>query len=336
MPSTGLVARADSGGLGHMTWEFAEHVQVDRAVVIAMGPLLARGVEDVNRYRCAREVRVVPFHERDSAVDVWAWLAECAVTYTAETPYTALLADAVVAAGTRMVVHAMPELFRPDECWAADVWLPTGWRLDDVHRKCPRARVVPVPIPTERWDADRRDYTEPRLLHVAAAAMLDRSGTNLLAAALPHVTVPCTIVAVHAPHLRPTGVVEVEHRPPPGRYWHLYDDVSALIAPRRYGGLSLVLNEAAGAGLGALVLDRDPERGYPFVDRVPLDRPTSARMAGGDVFVEQARAQALAAGIDRMARDPEQRASLGRQARQWADGMSWGSCRGQILAALHA
>lgn len=64
-------------------------------------------------------------------------------------------------------------------------------------------------------------------------------------------------------HMRGSGHFTV--RPPVEDYWRLYDGMEVLILPRRYGGLSLKVQEALGAGMVVVMSDVSPNREWPII-----------------------------------------------------------------------
>lgn len=326
----GLIARGEDRGLGILTWEFHRNVQPDRTLLINPGKLGGGFPVHAGRYPGAL---VVPWDGGELPEhQVRGWLRGLDVLYTAETPYDYRLYDWCREEGVRSVVHAMPEFWphgrnptlpRPDVAW-----LPTPWRHDTI----PGARVVPVPVALDRWDRPARGEAVaqgPTFLHVAGhRAAMDRAGTGLLILALRRMRTPCRVVVVSQDPVVP-GTSRRLHGPVVetvtggvGDYWDLYALGDVLVQPRRYGGLSLPLNEAAGAGLALVVPDCEPHEVWPAA-RVGGNRRGSLRTAGGDLAMFEASAPMLAATMDRLIRDPTEVAALQLDARRWAVEHSW-------------
>lgn len=313
-----------------LTWEFHRHVQPERTLLIDPGALGGGFGTDRDRFPGAT---VVPWDGGELPEhQVRQWLRGLDVLYTAETPYDYRLYDWCRAEGVRSVLHAMPEFWpharnatlpRPDV-----VWLPTPWRADSI----PEGRVVPVPVALDRWDGSRRGEAvrrPPTFLHVAGhRAAMDRAGTGLLLLALRRLRTPCRVVVVSQDRYV-AGTSRKLHGPVVetivggvGNYWDLYDLGDVLVQPRRYGGLSLPLNEAAGAGLALVVPDCEPHEVWPAA-RVGGSQRGSLRTAGGDLALFEASPPMLAAAMDRLIRDPTEVAALQLDARRWAVDHSW-------------
>jgi hypothetical protein len=309
----GVIARADDGGLGQQTREVVERLDADVALVVLLGTN-ARGVENLRRFD-GRAMHVNPGPRlEDWTID--ATLGMCDVLYTIEGPYAPDLFERCCAADVRLVIHANPELWRG---WDAHrVYVPTDWRIVQ------DAEVLPLPVDTSRLLPSKR-AEKPTFAHVTGPAMLDRQGTQLLEAALPYVQTPCDLMIRGDGRQECYGVgnVTVFNLPRTRHYWQVIPDGCwALIQPRRYGGLSLPVQEAAARGLPTLCLDRSPEDGFygPITVRCAAEAAYPYPMAGGQIDVWECDPRALARLIDDfVAGDVGPAASP----RQWAREHSW-------------
>lgn len=356
MRRLGLIARADDGGLGNLTREFYRHLEPDATLVVDLkgqgrGPVhpewYPEGMAD-GHDRADLPVRWSDGWPTDDDV---RWLLDrCDVVYSAEVLYHPRFLDlaagntppgdlpprAVVEWDARRVpvfLHVMPELYDA-EVSRAECLLPTSWKAD-----APRfadAVHLPVPVALDRFERARgrnaARETRLRLLHLASPAMEDRNGTELVAAALRHVHVPAVLTvygqAEHDGESVRVGEVEVRFRAPRRDYWTCYEGHDVLVQPRRYGGLSLVHQEAAAAGLASVCLWRSPEEEWPASHVHPTGaRPV--RMKGGLFDVLDANPVEIARVVD-MLGDPGSPAVL--QAAKadslgWAEELAWSTWR---------
>lgn len=346
----GLVARADDGGLGTMTREFHRHLRPEATLVVDLGGQ-GRGAVHPEWYPGSFEDD--PLEQRETVrwtegwptdADVLWLLDRCDVVYSAEVLYHHRFLDLASGGldpdredlnGRRVPVflHAMPELWDVDVS-RAETLLPTSWLMD--RPRFADACHLPVPVALDRFEdiletrlarAHAPNPGPPRLLHVAGPAMLDRNGTALVAAALRHVRTDCVLTIVGAAAGQRAGapgrVGNVEVRfvdSAAPDYWSNYEGHDLLVQPRRYGGLSLVHQEAAAAGLGLVMLDRAPDREFPGVHVPTLPDPPVERMKGGTFPVEACDPVELAALIDHAC---QYRAVLGDDALEWADELAW-------------
>jgi hypothetical protein len=335
----GMIGRCDQGGLGTLTAEVHRHLTPDRTVLVDLA--------DAGRGDCAS--LAVEYQHGDVMPVDWLgglsretidWL--CAegidVLWTAETFYND---DAVLRrahqAGIRTVVYAMPELApwtnpavspRPRV-----VTVPTAYRHDTI----PGSWVLPMPVARDRLPFRRRDKVE-HLYHVTGAAMRDRNGTDLLLAALPSILEPCRLtIRTERPIVVPDCPnvdVEIITGRADRYYETVPDDVDLLVMPRRYGGLSLPVQECASLGIPSLMLSSDPYANLPFVHTLSPTKSEPARMKGGRVDVFTADPRALASAIERLIRTPDVSAKASAEADLWAAEHSWSGPLGEMWCSL--
>lgn len=338
----GLIGRCDTGGLGTMTYEFARHVECAAILVVDLADRGRPGNRPL-RYdglmRGPYPPPVTPYPPSDGDV---AWLAErCDVIYTAEVGYHPRLRAIARAHDCRVVLHAMPELFRREDALNADeVWLPSPWRVNEATTTAHSGTVgavreMPVPIALDRFDRRQRDAVDT-ILHVGGPAMVDRNGTELFREALLYVqaAIVARVAGVDGADQWTAPNVSIQHVPRVEHYWQRYQhEVDLLVQPRRYGGLSLLSQEAAAAGVPTLALDRDPERLMPWaIATVPVSHTRSATMAGGEVDVCHASPLDLAAKIDEAVVMGVRHQSANAAA--WAQVHSWANLADVYRAAL--
>lgn len=322
----GVIARADDGGLGNQTREFVEHLDPEICLVVLMGEQ-ARGGEQPARF-AGREV--VFNHGPKLFDDVMAdVLARCDVLYTIEGPYHLDLFEWCDRAGTELVIHANPELYRQWPCHR--LFIPTTWRVD---RMPAAAQLLPFPVCLDRLAPSQRSET-PSLVHLTGPAMLDRQGTELVLASLPFVQHEMRLFIRGEQRSGTEGVcnVIVEWLPPALEYWQaLPEGCWALLQPRRYGGLSLCIQEAAARGMFTISLDRDPEASFydGLTRRVVLTDEQPYHMAGGEIGVADTDPRVLAAVIDQFIECPGDPSDPIR----WAEAHSWDALKALYEAAL--
>lgn len=347
--SLGILARCDTGGLAALTREVHRHLHPTRTLLIDV-PQAARGECNVSDYVDGSIYQTEWKGGLSADAIDWITAEGIDVLWTAEFWYderdtpVGLLRQAH-GRGIRTVCYAMPEL----SPWAipADptprsraLHVPTWWRLDTL----PNAQLLPFPIARDRLPF--RERTEARhLFHQAGTTFHDRSGTRLLLDALPHIITDGLTLTI-----RDTGrgdqsgtrlqipASRVEVLVDPSRsvdYWTGYPEtIDLLVAPRRYGGLSLPVQECASLGVPALTLDSDPYAVEPFVSTIPSTGSSSERMKGGFVPVHKADPRDLAAAIDFLAQHPAVHQSASRAADQWAVEHDWAGPLGDRWAHM--
>lgn len=314
----GLIARGEDRGLGVASREFARHVPVERTLLIR-----PQGAHDVGLQQ-----HVEWFAEDAIRVDHWAGPIDSDVmkrfldgldcVYSLETFYDWRMCDLARELGVRTVCHVMPEYFKhapnvhnrfADDLPAADVWWnPTSWRAEHLP---PEVEVVPVPIALDRF-AGRVEHDGPvRWLHVVGSrASADRNGTRVFLEAVKHLHAEQTVILrSQSEPFYPTSSVgrnvriEVEHADVPD-YWTIYEGADGLVFPRRYGGLSLVAQEAMAAGLALVMPSVEPQLStWPII---PIAAPfeNSITTSAGSVPICAPDAKDLAATMDWHAKHP--------------------------------
>lgn len=258
----GLIARADSRGLGIQTKAFYDQMAPAKTLVIdppSQQPLPIRR----DWYPDGQWVHHLP-----TATDLEQFLDGVDVVYTAETGYGHLLWEIANRKAIPTVLHANWEfLNRHDNptVWAApSLWHIEQWPHGTTH--------LPVPIELDRFPEPDMPATASKFLHIVGRPTVDRhidlhrNGTVDVIKALQRVNAPIevtfrcqqpgyveTLLEQH-----PVGVpVTVESGDKPN-YWDNYTGFHALIMPRRFGGLCLPVNEALGAGMPVIMTDINP------------------------------------------------------------------------------
>lgn len=326
--SVGLLCRCDYGGLSNLTAEVHRHIKPDRTLILDV-PDAHRGPCYPGNYSGSGPVYQTEF--RGALPDLiieWAVAEGIDALWTAETFYDDRLITRAHQQGIRTICYAMPELApwfverRPPPL-PRQLHVPTWYRMDTLRN----AQLLPFPIARDRLPYKHRPEVR-HLFHPAASAMLDRNGTEILLAALPHIDadVKLTIRDPHQQVRLPPGVrIDVRIVAEPTiEYWEQYPhDIDLLVLPRRYAGLSLPIQECASLGVPALLIDSDVYAAEPFVNTIPSTGSRPAQMKGGTVPVHTADPRALANAINHLARNPGSQATASMEADWWAETHAW-------------
>lgn len=318
----GVLARAEDRGIGIQTWEAWRHLPDARALIVDPGRYSQGFPQHHDRYGPDTPVVRWSDDQRLDEATVRDWLGAVDVVYAVETYYDPRMIGWATDMGVATVLHTNPELHKPAEAAAVtQVWAPTPWRMEHL----PGAALVPYPVATERWDAPYGRlaplYDGQRALkirHVGGrAAYGDRNGTKLAAAAsrLFHPRVDYVVTSQD-----PTVAVGCGRRAPtPANYWELYDG-HLLLMPRRFGGLCLPIQEAAGAGMATIALNVPPAAWYPTIT-VEAERWSSFRTGSGEVPIMTAEPADIAAVVNGLS--VAEIRNLQHIAAAWADDHSW-------------
>ncbi len=325
-----MIARADCGGLGALCWDVWRHLRPERTLIVHTNHT-ARGVADLSRYPPSAFHSVRSCSVEPSTEDA-AWLLDGVdIVWTAETWYGRAIPQLATKRGIRTALYAMPEMHDRRE-YADVIRVPTDWRIDLV----PRAEVLPFPV--ARDVLPFRQRTAARVFyHVASNAMEDRNGTlNVLTAiGLMREPVRFLIRGPGTPMERRKGVVDLEWLSPhPGLYHEAWpDEADVLVQPRRFGGLSLPIQEAVSLGMPVVLLDTDPyakaQAGFVMI---PACHCAEVPMKGGLVAVSGCDPEELAATLDVLARTPQLVAGLSERQDTYA--IDWGRAQAAWEAVL--
>jgi glycosyltransferase involved in cell wall biosynthesis len=327
----GLIARADRSGLGVQSLEFFRAMKPDRVLVINVGHMADSGehcnkVTDLSWYPGA----MICNGWQPNRLQLQAFLAGLDSVFSCETFYSDELPHMARSMGVKTVLQPNFEFLRP---WAApDLWAaPSLWRFSEI----PERKIhLPVPIATDRFTAREFPATAGNFLHVVGRpAVHDRNGTTDLLEALQYVTAEITLTLrcqnsvyineLVSQHVIP-GNVNVRIAPSAVQnYWELYDTGDVLVMPRRYGGLSLPVNEALGAGMPVIMTDASPNNTWLPSDWLVPARKINEFHAMTRVDVYQADPIALAAKIDAFATNADLYGTAKTQAAQLAKQYSW-------------
>jgi len=312
----GMILRADRRGLAYQTGEMWAALNPHCSVVVDMdrvnGPG-SRWVQDFSQYPDAIISEWVPGDPPSLSDEAVAALLECDVVYSAETFYDRRIPQLARQKGIPTVKHVNCELWSDEG--ESHRWYPSEWRLPHV----PEGPTVPVPIPDDKIVGPAG---EGKLLHVAGwTAAYDRNGTKLVQAAVRRSSRGWRVTS-QAGRVISRGnveiVSEIEDR------WDLYDGCSALVLPRRYGGLCLPAQEAAARGLALVMPNIPPNDGWPIVPLTPTRIFPMRRLKCDVTYTDPQEITALTDGLTGATLDAAQQA-----AHEWASGLAWSEWVGE-------
>jgi len=338
----GLIARADSRGLGVQTKAVYDHLNPAKTLVVDCPSAMPLPIRR-DWYPDGTWVKGLP-----RAQEFNQFLEGLDAVYTAETAYSTDFWGIAEKHGVRTVLAANYEFLNVQDrptVWAApSLWNIDHWPTGTIH--------LPVPIETNRFGTPNLPATATNLLHVVGRPTLDRNrdlhrnGTIDLLMALQHVTAEITVTVrcqmsgyvgglINEHHLHtPSNVtLKIESGDTPN-YWDMYTDQHALILPRRWGGLCLPANEALGAGIPVIMTDIDPNNTWlPAEWLVPAKRAGEFR-AKQLITSHQADPIMLAAKIDQLATDATFYDAAKTQAAELREQLSWDSLRERYKEVL--
>jgi glycosyltransferase involved in cell wall biosynthesis len=253
----GLVARCDNGGLGIETLEFYRALRPEKVLCVC-----ATYENFPERFPGAI---VTDLHPTEA--QMCQFLDGLDSVLTVETPYNWDLFRAARSFGVRSVLkvnyewleyHSKPDLYA----------LPNEWHFEDVPNE---KQVIPLPVDLERFQFRQRSTARTFLHVVGHDAGYDRNGTKTLLSAIPQVKAPVQfLIRSQIPRSRWNSMLVGD----PGNFdprvrvfdfdlldnESLYEQGDVLVVPRRYGGQSLVMDEAAACGMPMVASFMEPQR----------------------------------------------------------------------------
>jgi len=347
-----LLVRSDHRGLGTQTRDYFRHLNPAKTLHIRMTNPHGSWTPYVERQ--AEWYPGIPsadFNGHSGTVDedAYRWLlTDVDVLLTAETAYDHRAWGWAREMGVRTVLVANPEFLGPDKLVGVgpdQIVLPSPWRLGTI----PGAIHVPQPVDRGVFAFSPRPLGDPpRFLHVVGhQAMRDRAGTEIVLDALRFLrnridltirtqgplSAPQDLRLRSLPRNRIPAILKGDIEDPRD----LYAGYDVLVAPRRYGGLSLPLQEAASCGLAILAGNREPESStLPTEGLVPITPGRPARFQSGVMFLEDVVPRELAAAMDRLVENPATVARLSAASDAYAASIDWNVLRPRWLAVLES
>lgn len=340
----GLIARSDTTGLAHQTWEFWKHMEPAVTMVADLGRFGFPA--DLDRFAGGGDVRLWPAVAYQTGQDdpmVDRFLDDVDVVFSAETFYDPSLTAKARARRVRTVLQPNwehCEYLAPGAGRLPDVLaLPTRWYRDEYLAEFRgRCAVVdlPVPVDTERFPWRRRWQLE-RILHTAGTvAEADRNGTQILMRAMALVKTPVKARVYTQRDIRgcpiPNNVELVlnQFRWP----WELYGDEDLFVMPRRFGGLCLPMQEAMAVGMPPLTSDLSPQNEVlPHLWLVPAT-PAETIPCRRPITAYDISPGRVAAQIDWLYHHPEALETQSDWCERWAKEHSWDALRPLYLDVL--
>jgi glycosyltransferase involved in cell wall biosynthesis len=340
----GLIARADMSGLAVQTYEFYAHMHPDKVMVIDVSQFYDEGEN------CNKRTDLGRYPNADIIVKGWEpsidqfenFLEGLDAVYTAETPYGWDLVRLAKQRGIRTYIAINPEfcqhLVIPTLIKPTLLMNPTSW----MHDRLPEPKqIVAFPVAPERFPRKSRhplafDKQIPakNFLHVIGRpAAYDRNGTLELLRALQYVKNPinlklsCLQAGYVIDAIRPVEIpdhvkIEIDEMQPHD-YWDIYADQDVLIMPRRWGGMSLPIQEAMASGMPVIMSSSDVYSKQVSDDWVVQSHYTARFQARTSIDVFGVDVRELAECIDWFASDKEAMLDGYSYACQWSDLHSW-------------
>lgn len=330
----GLIARAEvARGLAIQSKNFYDHVPVERVLLVEMPkPDCELGA---GWYR-ERHTTRAPYDDRGHTLPeglVRDWLVGLDVVLTVETPYDWRLPNWAREVGVKTVVQGNPEFYRnhlASHAHQADPdawWWPTSWKPIP---ELPDGPVMPVPMDRVRRAVLPGSPLE--LLHVVGKrAWMDRNGTDTLLNAMRAMLRPVRLGIRSLENdlgdvpRRRRVTYDLVSKPVEDR-WSMYEGRTALILPRKYGGLCLPALEAAASGLAVVMPNISPNGELASI-LTPIGGTRPTNLSCGTVGLAKVNPHTLAMQIANTTDEQW----IEAQQRSWDTVPTWGEWRPRYM-----
>lgn len=343
MMRVGTICYACSQGLGYLAKSFYDagvvtdvmvfrHPHGDRPSKMEWYP---KGTQElVNR----------PFNQ--GQIKYWLETNKIDVMLFFETPFDWNILRVCNHMGVRTAILAMYEWYLREPPWKPDIILAPSLLDKDYF---PGGVFLPVPVAQGTWKQRTKAL---RFLHNAGhIGSRNHKGTVELMRAMEFVKSPLTLtirsqnvaglsrLTATVPKILQDRRVSIEPGEVP--YESLFDGYDVLVAPEKYNGLSLPLQEARAAGMLVMASDRYPTNTWlPTCDvslrdtLIPVDRYDRAVTCRGHLEFDEAviDPKAIAETMDSWYGQDIRDYSMG--SKTWAAGQSWEVLKSKYLAAL--
>jgi glycosyltransferase involved in cell wall biosynthesis len=270
--------------------------------------------------------------------DVEKFLRSVDVVLFFETPFDWSFADRCRAKGIKTVLMPMYEWFPTNPSHHFDKYLCPS--LLDVNYFPGQPFLVP-PVDPGTW---RQRARAKRFLHNSGnIGHRNHKGTVELLQAIPFLRpeIQLTIrsqqvegfkrLRAQYPSSHPGVTFELENV----EYSKLFDDYDVLVAPEKFNGLSLPLQEAFAAGLLVITTDRFPMSTWlPTAPLIPVERYSQARVGSGYNAFDEAEVSPAKIAATMNAWYDQDITEYSLAGREWANQHSWAALRDSFLQEL--
>jgi len=304
---TGMVVRADSGGLAWQTFALARMLQPDRLMIIDSTSFNNGAKQYFERFESFRDKMIINGFPTDA--DCVRFLTGLNQVITCECPYNYNLYARANRMGIRTYAqqnYEFDDLFVNQSLPAPYMALvPSYWHLEDFRALYQRSVYLPPPTFAEDFASAREENLRPigrrRFLHsVGKEAAHDRNGSLVVIESLKHTTADFDLVLKAQPPYvltcdDPRVTLDLSS---PEDQADLYKGYTGLLYPRRYGGLALPMQEALMSALPVIMPNINPnDQALPADWLVPATT-TNSFIARTKIPIYDADPVALAAKID--------------------------------------
>ena len=275
MKRLGIIAQDINSGIGVQTQEYARWLKPNKVLITDLTSFHEAAGKNVKRY----PERFSKFDTRvtegvPNLQDLEWLLKDIDVILIVETPINHNLYSMARERGVKTCLAYNYELLDKLHSehahlpMADELWAPTMWHYLEMQQKAKewgcKWRYMPVPVNRELLPF--KPSSKARVfLHIAGhPTFMDRNGTDIVLTAIPLVKNKNVQFLIRSqrelPEIDDPRVVLI--RGEVRNYYEAHSRGDVLLLPRRYGGLTLQLNEALSRGMVPIMPDISPQNGF--------------------------------------------------------------------------
>lgn len=253
----GLIVRADKTGLGYQSRSYYKHLNPDKVLLV-----------DISKYN--QQPQYYGWYQNYQLSKGFpderlmrGFLKDLDIVLTAETPYNYSFYAIAKEMGVKFVVAPNYEFFdhfdKPQLPIPDALFVPSMWHYKELAQWAKEHNVFCKYMhhPVDLEEVPFKQRTTTFHYHVAGKiAANDRNGTEIYLQAFPNGRITTQTDDTARRIQRRYHQVRIKQNLT--HNYELYDTGDILIYPRRYGGNSLVLNEALAAGCPVIMPNTSP------------------------------------------------------------------------------
>lgn len=268
----GIIAFANSGGLGIQTKRLVDMLSPYRVMVIDSTPFSRNKEQHFEWYENYDHFITYGFPRNHH---ILRFVKDLTHVFVCENPYNFYLLKVCKEMGIKTFVQSNYEFcenLNNPHLPVPDVFvMPSYWMVDDMKKRYKDVDVVVLPPPIDPDEFRRpreininRSSRKKRFLHiVGTSAAKDRNGTLDVVNCLKYAKRDFELVITSQHPFKDESLFTNDRRISffignKQKNSELYEDFDEVILPRRYGGLSLVANESLMSALPVIMTDISP------------------------------------------------------------------------------
>lgn len=332
MKKIGIIARCENGGLGIQSKEFYDHIPC-KALVVDVSKVSQTMKQNHDWYPDSQVI----YYEKNKRFKpeiLKDFLKDIHVLVCFETPYDPSLFGLCKMLGIKTILQLnyefldYPSANIPPDLFAA----PSLWHYDEIQD--PKI-FLPVPVNTKHFTPQVKYKT---FVHIAGKpAVHDRNGTNIFMESLKYVKNEIDVILKCQLSLnKPTDIpahIKIQYDfTNTKNYWDNYTG-GVLVMPRKYGGLSLGINESLAAEMPVIASDVSPNFIWLPKEWLVPAKKNGAFQCKKKIDIYETDAELLAAKIDQFC-EPSFYEDAITKAKELKDKISWESLLPEYMKVL--